>query len=353
MSRYYDWNATLSRDADITMVITSRGRGKTYGLRKQCIDDYLKRKYRFVEVARTKTERDVLMREYFDRTGEAYPDHEFKVEGKRAYIARKPEDGEKIAKDEWELIGYFVAMTELQLIKKLTFNRVKRIIMDEAIIERIDRYHKYLPYEWDALASIVDSCSRERADDPDRIKPKCYLLGNACDLINPWFRALGIDREPEHGYTWCAGKLALLHYEEPGEYEMAKATDTLSGRMLTLTGGGASSLANRFENANMDFIAPKTKAAKFGVGIVYGHDRFGIWHDKGEGWYFVTRKIPNGAGPVFALTSKDGRADMVVAKRAEPTFKMMVNLYYMGLVLYDAPYTRERFLEVLGLFGVR
>ena len=69
MSRYYDWQTTLSKDADINIIITSRGRGKTFGLRKQCINDYRRDGSRFVEVTRTKTEMREICEDYFDRVG--------------------------------------------------------------------------------------------------------------------------------------------------------------------------------------------------------------------------------------------------------------------------------------------
>ena len=56
MKKYYDWEKTLSYDADVTMVIGARGVGKTFGLRRQFIRDYLRHEWRFVEVTRYKNE---------------------------------------------------------------------------------------------------------------------------------------------------------------------------------------------------------------------------------------------------------------------------------------------------------
>ena len=54
MTAFYDWERTLSYDADITMVIGARGYGKTYGLRRQFLRDYIGKGYRFVEVVQLK-----------------------------------------------------------------------------------------------------------------------------------------------------------------------------------------------------------------------------------------------------------------------------------------------------------
>ena len=43
MKKYYDWEKTLSYDADVTMVIGASGVGKTFGRRKQFIREWVKR----------------------------------------------------------------------------------------------------------------------------------------------------------------------------------------------------------------------------------------------------------------------------------------------------------------------
>ena len=67
MSDYYDWNKTLSYDADVTMVVGARGIGKTYGLRLQFIRDWIKDGSRFVELTRHKNELSDFAATYFNR----------------------------------------------------------------------------------------------------------------------------------------------------------------------------------------------------------------------------------------------------------------------------------------------
>ena len=65
--KYYDWNLTLSYDADVTMVVGARGIGKTYGLRLQFIRDFLKDGSRFVELTRHQKQLSDFTSTYFDR----------------------------------------------------------------------------------------------------------------------------------------------------------------------------------------------------------------------------------------------------------------------------------------------
>ena len=163
MAKFYDWHKTLSYDADVTMVIGARGVGKTFGIRTQCIRDWIRDASRFVEVVRFKNELSGVADGYFNRTGDQkeFDDYIFRTDARYAWIAKRPlesEDGERKIKPEWHLIGYFIALSDAQRMKKRTFDHVRRIIFDESILERSDRYHNYLPNEFGVLANLVDRC---------------------------------------------------------------------------------------------------------------------------------------------------------------------------------------------------
>ena len=64
ISRYYDWGRTFAYDAPMTMVVGVRDVGKTYGLRKQLVNDFLKDGARFVQLVRYKTELPIMSGEY-------------------------------------------------------------------------------------------------------------------------------------------------------------------------------------------------------------------------------------------------------------------------------------------------
>lgn len=348
---FIDWPRILSYDAVLTMVTGSRGRGKTFGLRRQFVADWLNNGFRFVEICRYKSQLQDVAAGYFDnlqREG-LFPEYLFKTEAGRAYIAKRPADENE--KPKWEQFGYFVALTEYQNIKKRTFANVKRIVLDEAIIERLDRHHRYLPQEWQILQSVVDSVLREK---PGENRGRVYLLANACDIVNPYFVALGIDKAPEFGFTRYNKKRFLLYYEPPGDYAERKKAGTLAGIMGEFAGDTETSADNRFANSNMDFIADKPKNARFDFGITYLGQEYGIWADFSGGYYYVNRTIPaNSNRPVYALTARDNRANVIVAKRAEKALQTFAELFYARMVKYDSPGTRENFIAILNLYGVR
>lgn len=358
MAKYYDWHKTLSYDADVTMVIGPRGVGKTFGLRYQCIKDFLKDGSRFVEVVRFKTELSGVAEGYFNRLQDMpeFEDYVFKTDSRYAWIAKKPrevEEGEKKEKPSWMLLAYFIALSDAQRMKKRTFDKVRRIIFDESILESTDRYHTYLPNEFGVLANLVDTVSRERADSVG-IRPRVYLLGNACDLGNPYFAHYGVGTDLKFGYRWYNKKTFLLHYVEGGEYSREKLTGTVAGRMMQGTAVAKVAIDNAFLITSNEFVKTKPSRAKLMFGIICNGKRFGVWVDMRDGIYYVTNSIPkNTDRPIYALTAEDNRINYIAARTASRTLSYFKEMYYLNLIRYQTVQVKTDFYnEVLTKFGI-
>lgn len=350
MSEYYDWQKTLSYNADVTVVVASRGRGKTYGIRKEAIKDYVKRGgLRFVEVVRCKSEMSGVMDGYFDRLQYEFPDHIFRVANKKGWIAKKTQENEK---PEWDCIMYFVAITDSQNAKKRTYNNVKKIIFDEAVLDPTDSYHHYSRDEYYKLANIVDTVSRERADN-NSCKPHLYLLANACDLMNPYFIQYGINKIPSFGYKWFNNKSVIVHYEDPGEYADDKLAGTVSGRMISGTREGSIAARNEFVVKGEDLIADKPPNAKFLCGFVSSGKEFGVWSDNKEGYIYINEKIVADASydRVFSVRNEDLSINRVAAYSSQNTVKALIETARLSLIRYSSYSVKEDFLSILSLFG--
>lgn len=352
MADFYDWDKTLSYDADVTMVIGARGLGKTYGLRARFIKDWIRDGSRFVEVCRFKNELSGVSDGYFNRVQKEFPDYLFRTDAKYAYISEKKDKNDK-DKQVWHIIGYFCALSDSQALKKRTYDKVRRIVLDEAVIERSDRYHRYLQNEYAKLANLVDTVSRERADTKS-LRPRVYLLGNACDIANPYFAAARVPTNLKFGYSWHKGKTFLLHYVESAEYGREKLSGTVAGRMMLGTAEADVAAGNEFHIASSEFVARKPKRAKYMFGITVDGKMFGVWVDMQEGLYYITGRVPNRRDrPVYALTASDSSINYVQARRAEPVMKSFSEMWYLGLVRYEDVRVKTDFANVLALFGIR
>jgi hypothetical protein len=81
---------------------------------------------------------------------------------------------------------------------------------------------------------------------------------------------------------------------------------------------------------------------------------YGIWLDERNGYYHVTRKVPNNTGkPIFSLTRQDASINYIAASNLSVTMRYVADMYYHGLLRYDDESLEMEFGEVLAMFGVR
>lgn len=349
--KYYDVSSILTYNAHINMVITARGKGKTYGFRKKAIKDYLKDGSTFVEMVRYNKQLKDVGKGYFDKLqlNNEFPEWIFKVNGDLGFIAKNlGTDSEgKQKHGQWKLLCYFVSLNDQQNAKKRTFSNVKNIIFDEFILEK-RTFPGYLPGEYRKFVNLLDTIIREVPGEGT--KARVFMLANACDLVNPYFTEFGITDEPPAGYKWIVKNDVLLHYDKDPIYTEAKR-QTLVGRLSR--GHNEDMITNVFTNASHEFIGTKSKNAKFKYAFIYSGKTYAVWIDYSEGYYYINNKIPNNAERVYALTKADNSPNLLLAKKNEHMLKTMLNAYYANLVQYDTPATREGFLNMLSLFGVR
>ena len=353
MARYYDWQKTMSyqtgTNGEICIVLGAKDIGKTFGLRLKCIERYLKCGELFCEICRTNEECKAVMRGYFDKLQNAgfFKDYVFKTEQNCGYIALKPIGDDK---PQWNLICYFVALTNFQREKKRTYVAPKRFIFDEAVIDVKDRYHRYLPDEFLILANLLDSISRQQPDDDSQYY--LYILGNSVDMTCPYLRHCGISKLPKFGYSYYKDKTVLLHYVEPWDADDRRAY-TLVGRMLEGHDESRIIFDNEFADTTGKEIMRKTPNAQYKYAFKWGRVTFAIWVDMKRGLWFVTSKLPKDAKNVYTLAKRDSSVDYQVVQKASPLAKLLTEVYYIGGLRYESASIREAFFEVLSFLGVK
>lgn len=345
---YYDWDRTISYDADVTMVVGARDLGKTYGLRIRCIRDWINNHNTFVVIIRVKQHMSIVSREYFSKVGREFPEWDFKTEGYYGYIARHGEDSKKRT---WHLLCYFLPLSMAQSAKQGTFMDVRRIVFDEFIIDRKDRYKRYLPTEVTDVINLLDTTSRERPGESS-VRPHLYLLGNALDVTNPYFRYFGVPTNIEFGYRWFFDKMVLLHYVDSHEFNRAKREQTVAGRLLSRTDVGAANTDNRFVVGNDEFVERKTRRARFRFAIEFNGHTFGLWIDARRGCWYVSRKVSRGQGPTYYLTTADMQVNAIALRSSDPQLCLLRDGYYAGFLRYEDRVLKAEFVDMLQRIGV-
>lgn len=354
MPKFYDWQKTMSyqtgTNGEVCLVLGAKDIGKTFGLRLKCIERYLKNNDElFCEICRTESELKDVAPNYFSKIVSEgfFKEYIFKAEKKCGFIARKPKDDEKPV---WNLLCYFVALSNFQKEKKRTFVRPRRFIFDEAVIDTKDRYHRYLPDEFFILMNLLDSISRQQPKEAYQYN--VYLLGNAVDLTCPYLRYLGINKLPDFGFSYYKNKSVLLHYVEPWDAEDRRAY-TLVGRLLEGHDESKVIFDNEFEDTTGFEIAKKSSNAKYRFALVWSKARFGIWIDMKRGIWYITSKVPKNAENVYTLAKKDSTINYTIIEKSSPLMQMLIKIYYIGGLRYESAHLREAFFQILTFLGVR
>lgn len=346
---YYDRlkSQILPRNADVNLIIGARGLGKTYGVRRYMLEDYIRNGYCFVEITRYREENNDVAANYFDRliADNVFPDYAFRIRNK---IAEARRNGDK----EWRTCGYFIPLSLQQQKKKSTYVRVRNICMDEIIIDTDDRYHRYLKNEYEQLAKLVDTVTRERADDTEMRKPRIFLLGNACDAFNPYFQHYDVPLEPEFGLQWLDGKTCLFDYVRDDAYAVQKTKNTVAGRMLK--NNSDMTAENKFKHHDTSFLMKPHVHAKLSYVFRWIHKDYAVSIDLRCGLVFVCTAYDRSTHvPCFAVTRDDNRLNYLTANIAKDIIKNLIEYYALGYLRYDTIETQHAISEMLHVFGVK
>lgn len=355
VAKFYDIKDLLPYEADITIVIGARGMGKTYSTRRYMVEDYIRHGIRFAEIVRSDKEIRRITSGYFDKLvlNKEFKDYEFKATGHTMYVRMKKKKKEKKNTHEWRIMGYFAALTMQQQLKKATYLNVRNILMDEILIDINDRYHRYLTNEWEQIANLVDTLTRENVNDVSLRKPRIFMLGNSCDLYNPIFEHYGINEIPEYGRHWFGNKTCLLDYVRDDEYSREKVLNTVAGRMLG-TSDSDISARNEFRVLSEEFIMKPHAHAKLTYIIRYKSTDYGILLDMICGMVFITEKFDRSLHAYrFALTTQDNKLNYMAAQSSREMVKSIIEYYSIGCLRYDSRVTERNMLDILKLFGVK
>lgn len=346
--KFYDPARAISYGAPLTLVMSMRSYGKTYGFTKAAIQDWLRDGSEFVYVRRYDTELKTAAPKLFDDIMEhdEFPGYTFKMVGYEGFIARKPADPDE--RPDWQPLCHCIPASKQANYKGVAYPKVKKIIWDE-YIRMTKAPPGYLPDDMGALLNLFKTVARDRAN------VHMYLLANTCSIVNPLFMFAGIKTEPKEGFSWHKKKSILIEYAK-NEVFAEEERGTAVGRLVSGTAYESEMIDARFHDADDVFIAKKPKRAAFCYSIEFQGSAFAVWMDEGTGLYYINQHAPSDAeqrGMVFALTADDMRPNLVMIGRATPFLRKLTSLYQLGVCYFDQALTRELWIKMLRLLGLR
>jgi len=340
---YYDFGPLLSRNAVINIAIGPRGDGKTYGAKKLAIRNAVKKGEQFILLRRYKTEL-VTRTSFFDDISDAmrieFPGYMFRVNGQSAEM-------KKSGSKQWEIIGHFVALSNSQQKKSVSYAKVTLIIFDEFIIDR--GAVRYLPNEVRSFLDFYNTVDRWQ----DRTR--AILISNSVSIMNPYFIEWNVRVEefrefimkgnivdPVTGNPSCFLCVNLI---EDHEFS-SQVKQTKLGQFIEGTEYADYSIGGVFKDAHMAFVQKKTSAARYYATIETDTGIFALWIDYMTRVWYADEKRPK-VETIWTIVPEKMEPGKTLMLRNDKTMQQLRTQFSHGRLFFSSPKARNAFIGVM------
>lgn len=179
-TEYFDLKPIIKKyDTTYYIIYGEREDGKSYSVKRECIENYKLNKKRFVYIRRTHQQ---IVRKNMIKVFDDMQDLAQKQLGSKIYFDSQEsfyiinESGER------EIIGYHTSLQDAMLVKSIPMVDVSMILFDEFID------YTYFDNEISMFLHTISTICR-----PPNINVKIYMLGNTINKDCPYFKLFGID----------------------------------------------------------------------------------------------------------------------------------------------------------------
>lgn len=327
---FYNYHDLLSYNALYNFIVGNRGAGKTYGAKKHAIKSFLKHGHQTIYLRRYKTELDDFGK-FFDDIHEEFPDVDFEVKGKTAYINGEP-------------AIYAIALSTGLIKKSTSYAKVMTIIFDEFVID--SKVIHYLSNEVQAFLEFYETVARMREG------VKVLFLSNAVSIVNPYFLYWGIRPTGKQRFTRYGHM--LVEFVQNKEFIEAKYK-TRFGQIIKGTKYGDYAIENKYLKDNMNFVDKKTGNARFEYSLLYNGQTYGFWSDYKAGLCFISHDVDPFNNLAFTVTDAEHQPNMFLIKNVSKSqlLKRAIMAYENGYMRFEDMRIKNQAIEIFNLLKSR
>lgn len=333
-TKYLDITLALPYQRNFIFVNGSRSIGKTYSTLKWVIKQCKEHDCEFVYIVRTQDEKRA---------------HALEMAVQKVCINEYPAvpfiyDIEKmqmvIDEDEkyYATIGYCIALSEVQKIKKRAYPKVKYMIFDEYMLEKKDE-SSYIGgwNEPDKLLSLYHTIDREE----DRVI--VFLLGNNTSFYNPYHLhpAFNIPMIPD-GHIWMSENVIFWRACPSAELKESRK-DNKFLKMLEGSSYGDYAVQGEYIYDNVNLVEPLPATTRYVLTMIYKGKQMGIYVHYSSNRVFISEKIDPSCKRILALTPEDVDEGIGLGDSRNTFVKWLKEKYKAGLLRYDAQETKSKF----------
>lgn len=204
--KYYSLDNILQRKAHYNVIIGERSNGKTYACLVHAIRQFVKDRSQFAYIRRWKEDITFKrMRELFaaiiadgkvaELTHGEY--HGVWCYNGRFYLCNYDEKDNRPIYNEDDLLGFALALNEMEHNKSISYPKIKTIVFDEFMTRTM-----YLTDEFIVFMNTLSTIIRQR----DNVQ--IFMLGNTVTKMCPYFQEMGLS----HVKNQKQGTIEIYNY---------------------------------------------------------------------------------------------------------------------------------------------
>lgn len=346
------WNPSslMGARCPVRLCTGPRSLGKTYAMKKVGIKRYIKKgeTWAYIRYNDAMIERILRSPEGFlsdiERNNE-FPGYTFRMNGRMMQIAKKPKHADDKWKPKWENMGQMYALTSFDSYKGTTSANCTLMVLDEFIKE-----NKNVPYPPKCVDMLMNMW-----ETFDRRENRVILVGlaNNADLVNPLFQAWGITPIPRGASRYFKVGNSAVYYENAFNEKFSEYSAQSNIGMFT-AGSDYDEYAQQseFMNATGLFVKTRTKGCDCIVAVKFKGVPFAVWQDFHTGVVYIDRKPPADK-EIAVLTRHDMTPNTVLIERNAPLIKFAIRAYSHGDCYFADDATREMWMEMLVMCGLK
>lgn len=343
-STWFDLNRTLSYNAMINIILSARGPGKTYSVKKRIINRFIKHGEQFVLIRRYKDDiGQTKLNQFFAdiESNNEFEDHELKVINKEFWI-----DG--------ELAGWAFALSQSANVRSVSFPDVGTIFYDEFITPGSQ---KYIKNEAFVLFDLLSTITRLRDD------VRIILAANAISLSNPVFRFLDIRPKLGQEFTTIertdtdqdglVKTLRILIQIFDGEGHKAKSRISMLGLATKGTQWARYAIENEFLSSNGSFIKRRPPKLEPLFNIEAADLSIGVWRDNKLDELHISNKMDPTRPTLTYNTDIYTEDNALIKKYRDNNYTQYLQIMFtQGNVYYTNQFEKELAFNIYIELGI-
>lgn len=339
--KWLNFQPFLQKNKLHNLIVTERGKGKTFRLKRKAIDDFLKDGSKFVYLRRYKPELK-LIKQFFDDMKFLYPNHKLEVKGWTFYV-----DGKEC--------GQALLLNRYQDYKSAPFPDYNMIIFDEFIREKVGSVG-YLDDEVSAFLSICDSVFR------DRENVHTYLLANSISIVNPYFIEFQIDVDPRKKYQQSFVKeinefiLCYVQHKDFTEIEeeINDPNRSTFRRFVDITHYGKMANNNEFSSDDKTFLSRRSKESVFKFQVKINGNVYGLWEDRRLQLLYVSERTDPKTKVSYCFDPKDKTdKDVLIRKFGDGIHtQKLVQKFKKNRLRFEEQHIKEDMIKNFAKLGI-